>query len=279
MLKKTAKFAAILGVIGYFGFCGAVYCFPELFFYAPSSEKSDLAKAKADGFNAEEVTYKSADGTELYGWYVKPSSKDKIIVFFHGNAYNIEAFYHKLIPFIKAGYGAFIGEYRGFGGIKGDSMQKNLGDDAVAAVKYLQGEGWRNKDMILYGMSLGSYTSSYVVHTLGRQDSFAALILEVPFDSVYNVVRQRFWPVFPFDLIIKDRYDNTELLAETNLPVLVHIASKDKVVPPERAKKLFWSLPNRKEMEVYQGAGHSELYDYKNWQDILTWLEKNEKTE
>lgn len=279
MFKKVLKAAGVLIVAGYVGFCAAVYFFPELFFYSPSGQKSDIAKALAGGFPAREVNYQSADGTKLYGWYVPPSSKNKVVVFFHGNAYNIEAFYHKLVPFVQKGYGVFVGEYRGFGGIKGEISQKNLGDDAVAAVRYLHGLGWKNKDMVLYGMSLGSYTSSYAANVLGRDETFAGLVLEVPFDSVLNVVKQRFWPVFPFKLLVKDVYDNTELLADVNLPVLVHVASKDKVVPSERGNDLYARLKAPKQIKVYQGAGHSELYDYQNWADILTWLEENEKTE
>lgn len=279
MHKKLLKIISLIAIAGYVLFCAAVYCFPEWFFYAPNKTKSDLAKATADGFLAQEVNYNSADGTELYGWYVKPSSKDKIIVYFHGNSYNIEAFYHKLIPFVKAGYGVFIGEYRGFGGIEGEINEKNLGADAVAAVQYLHKQGWKNKDIILYGMSLGSYTSSYTANILGQEETFAALILEVPFDSVFNVVKQRFWPVFPFSLIIKDRYDNTKLLSEVHLPILVQAASKDKIVPNERAKELFWQLNEPKKITLYFGAGHSDLYEHQNWKDILTWLEHNEKTE
>ena len=81
MFKKILKISIALLFAGYVGFCAAVYFFPDLFFYNPSNQKSDIAKAVADGFPAHEATYKSADGTELYGWYVPPASKSKIIVF------------------------------------------------------------------------------------------------------------------------------------------------------------------------------------------------------
>jgi hypothetical protein len=279
MHKKWGKFLAGTVLSGWSGFCLAVYSLPQYFFYSPDMHKAELSNAHQNGFPAEEVEYISADGTKLYGWYVKPSTKQKIIVFFHGNSHNIEAFYHKLVPLIEAGYGVFIGEYRGFGGVKGTLRQKNLAADAVAAVTYLHTLGWQNSALVLYGMSLGSYTSSFVAHELGLNNPFAGLILEVPFDNVINVVRQRFWPVFPLGLIIRDTYDNVPLVQNLPFPTLILAAERDKTVPVERAQALFDVLSQPKEIKVYAGAGHTQLYNYRNWRDILQWLEKNEKAQ
>ena len=279
MFKKILQIAAALAIVGYLAFCTAVYVCPQWFFYHPSAERSDVAAAVAAGFPADEVHYRSADGTELYGWFVKPSAGRKIVVYFHGNAYNIEAFYHKLIPFVKAGYGAFIGEYRGFSGIPGELRQVNLEADALAAVDYLHTQGYRNSDMIIYGMSLGSHMAVDTVFRRGQDDAFAALILEVPFDSVFNVVKQRFWPVFPFDLLVKDKYENASWLARIKIPVLVMAAAEDKVVPPARAEALFSAANGPKNMIIYPGAGHSDLYKHQNYRDILQWLQNNEETE
>ena len=277
MLKKLSLIILSCVISCYLAFCLAVYFYPQGFFYNPSSQRANLANALSNGFKAEEVTYNSSDGTELYGWFVKPQSKKKVIVYFHGNSHNIEAFYHKLIPLIDAGYGVFIGEYRGFGGIKGIINQNNLGNDALAAVHYLHSQGYENTDLILYGMSMGSYTSIHTAYELGKEQSFSALILEVPFDSILNVVKQRIVPLFPFELIIKDKYDNITKIAKLNLPILIMGGSKDKVVPIECAQNLYNFANINKKMIVYKGADHSELYSRRNWQDILDWLNNNEK--
>ena len=276
MLKKTIKISSVALVCLWSLFCLSVYFYPEIYFYNPSDEKSDINKAHEKGFSAQEVKYNSYDNTELYGWFVKPKN-DKIIVFFHGNSHNIERFYHKLIPFVNAGYGVFIGEYRGFGSIKGDINEKNLGEDAVSAIKYLNSQGYINSNIILYGMSLGSYTSTHTAYTLGQQEKFKALILEVPFDSILNVVKQRIINLFPFSLMIKDKYDNTQKISKIDIPVLIMGASDDKVVPIERAKELYKYANDDKKIIIYDGAQHSNLYNYQNWQDVLNWLDENEK--
>ena len=190
-LKTIAKYLVATTILAWFLFCLMVYVAPEMFFYNPTKQKADIAQANSNGFSATEVTYKSKDDTQLYGWYIPPQKNNKVIVFFHGNSYNIGSFYHKLLPFVEQGYGVFLGEYRGFGGVEGKINQANLGADAISAVKYLQSLGYSNQDLVLYGMSLGSYTSTYTAYKLGQQNPFAALILDVPFDSLLNVVKQR----------------------------------------------------------------------------------------
>lgn len=277
MSKKIIIIGFISFVMAWMFFCLAVYLFPQAFFYNPSEERSVIDNAHNNDFPADEVYYSSSDGTRLYGWFVKPQQKDKVIVFFHGNSYNIEAFYHKLIPFIEVGYGAFIGEYRGFGGIKGTINQKNLANDAIAMVRYLNNLGYKNDDIILYGMSLGSFTSLNTAAELGQDMAFSSVILEVPFDSVLNVVKQRIISLFPFDLIVRDKYDNTKLINKINSPILIMGGSKDNVVPIERAKSLLTYANHPKKIIIYSGAEHSSLYNYRNWQDILNWLERDEK--
>ena len=128
-------------------------------------------------------------------------------------------------------------------------------------------------------MSLGSYMAVNTAFERGRVEPFGALILEVPFDSVLNVVKQRFWPVFPFELLVRDHYDNMPKLAQLRLPVLIMGAENDDVVPVERAKTLFEAATEPKRIIIYSGAGQSNLYDSRNYQDILDWLKDNEKTE
>ena len=72
LLKKI--FHWILIVVGalYLIVCIMVFVYPQLFFYAPSSTRSDINNAHRYGYKAQEVTYNSKDGTPLFAWYTKP---------------------------------------------------------------------------------------------------------------------------------------------------------------------------------------------------------------
>ena len=258
----------------YIMFCAVVYFKPEWFCFKPSQTRANITKATSEDYKPQEVTYKAADGTELYGWYTEPVSKNYTVVFMHGNSYNIEKFHKKLIPFIKAGYGTFIGEYRGFGGIKGKINEKNLHADASAMVKYLKTLGYENNNLIVYGMSLGSNLAlNTIKEEQTEDDHFHALILEVPFDSLYAVVKDKAEPFLPINLLLKDKYDNIELIKQIETPLFMSVAEEDKVVPMKHAENLFEHANNPKIMLVLPKAKHSNLYDYQNYEDMIKWLE------
>ncbi len=275
--SNVLKFIVFL-VACYIVFCLCVYLKPQWFFYNPTTTASNLKTARVKGYPATKVEYKATDGQELYAWFTKPQTKGQVIVFMHGNSYNIEKFYYKMLPLIKAGYGTMMPEYRGFGDIEGTITQETIGSDGIAAIEWLYSQGYKNKDIIVYGMSLGSYAATNAVYTLGQKNSFAGLILEVPFDNLPNVVREVVLFPFPLSLIIKDEYDNISKISKINTPLLIMGGSEDKTVPVNLAKNLFSQAVEPKKIIVYEGAEHNNLYDFKNYQDIINWLQTNEKT-
>ena len=259
---------------GYVMFCILAYTFPRYFYYHPHNETPSIEEARNSGYPAEKVEYKSADNTPLYAWMTPSKNKQKMIVFMHGNSKNIGSFYSKLIPFVKAGYGTMLPEFRGFGGIEGDLREKNLAQDAVAAIKYLHTKGYKNSDIIVYGMSLGSYLATNSVYQLQKNGDFAALILEVPFDSVLNTARTVVNIPLPFSLVVRDYYDNVPLVKNIKIPLLIMGGEEDKTVPVKLAENLFKHANEPKKIIIYPYAGHSNLMDYHNYRDILEWLER-----
>ena len=276
-MLKIMKILLLVAVLAYVLFCALVYFFPQLFFYGPLHRASRLEVARANGYPAEKVEYQAADGTPLYAWYTPPLPGKPVIVFMHGNSFNIEKFYHKLVPLAEAGYGTLLPEYRGFGDVKGKISQANLEQDAEAALTWLRSRGFANREIVIYGMSLGSYTAVHGAEALGREEPFAGLILEVPFDSMYADVKDIVAFPLPLNWIMRDKYDNLEKIRRLKLPLLIMGGSDDTLVPVRRAETLFAAANQPKKMIVYPGAGHNDLYNYRNYRDILNWLKGNEK--
>lgn len=257
---------------GYIAFCIFAYCCPQYFYYHPSREEPSIEIARANGYPAQKAQYRSADGTELFAWQTPVGNQRKIIVFMHGNSYNISNFYAKMIPFVNAGYGTFLPEFRGFGGIDGALREHNLAADAIAAIEYLNKQGYKNSDIIVYGMSLGSYLAANSVYQLQKNGNFAALILEVPFDSVLNTARAVVPVPLPFSLIVRDYYDNLPLVREIKIPLLIMGGANDRTVPVHLAENLFKEANEPKKLIIYPNGAHSNLFDVENYKDILRWL-------
>ena len=64
--------------------------------------------------------------------------------------------------------------WRGFSGNKGKPTEKNLYHDAQEAVKWLKAQGLDNKNIILYGESLGTGVAT----ELASKNNFGGIILE-----------------------------------------------------------------------------------------------------
>lgn len=276
-MKKLIKSILIGVIVAYVLFCLVVVVFPQMFFYEPSPKKANLENAHEYDYLAQEVNYTSVDGTKLYGWYTPPTSKKNIIVFMHGNSYNIESFYYKLKSFVFDGYGTLLVEYRGFGGLDGKINQSNLEADAIASINFLNKLGYKNSEIYLYGMSLGSHMAIHTAYELQKNGEFAGVILEVPFDNIVNVAKTKVsW--FPLNILIRDKYDNVEEISQLKSPVLIMGGTEDKKVPVELAKNLYKYAPKNKKMIIYKNGHHSNLFNFRNDLDILNWIEMNEKS-
>ena len=254
-----------------------IFAFPELVFYSPSPIASDISVAHKQGFDVVEVNYFSEDGTKLLGWITKPENKQKkMVVFFHGNSHNLERFIPKIKPIADAGFGTFMAKYRGFGTLKGKISQANLRADAIAAVRYLNSIGYENKDIVLYGLSLGSHMAINTAYNLRAEGDFEGVILEVPFDNLVNVVN-KLSPIRIPAWAIRDKYDNLEMIQGIGAPLLVLAAEQDALVPSVLAKNLFNHANPPKRMKIFKKGGHSTLHYYKSYNTIIEWLKDNEK--
>ncbi len=279
MLKLTICIFIILSF--YTLLCLCIYAKPEYFFYMPYNFFGNVKNVKLDGFDVTEVVYHTYDNMNVKGWLYKNTSKQnnhKVVLFLHGNAYNIEKYYHKLVPFADNGYSVFIPEYRGFGGQGKKIRQKFLTQDSLNASRYLNSIGFENEDIIIYGFSLGSHTALYT--TVNGQDrgKYNALILEVPFTSLLDVVKVHtmFMGVhlLPLDLLVKDKYNNSELIGKINTRLLVMTTKSDKLIPYTQALKLYEEALEPKDIILYHGASHDLLYNLRNYNKIMEWLEK-----
>lgn len=280
-MLKTLKIFALVALIAYTLLCAAVVLVPEYIFYGAYDYPADINQARKNGFNAKEVTYfdYGKNGGKVMGWlYLNKTLQNngKAIIFLHGNSYNLEHYYHKMIPLAKAGYSVLMPEYRGFGGQGKKIKQQYLEQDAVNAVKYLNKLGFSNDKIIIYGISLGSYTALYAAENQQHNGNFNAVILEVPFTSLLEAAESYVTfgaiKLVPLDLLMKDTYNNLALIGKIKTRILIMATKDDEVIPPALAEKLYRQANEPKKMIIYEGAPHDGLFSLHNYRDILEWL-------
>ena len=209
--------------------------------------------------NIEKVNIKTTDNITLLGWFHNKNLKSyKTIVYFHGNAGTLENRIHKLNHFKDMDVNFLIIAWRGFSGNKGKPSEVGLYTDANSAILWLKSLGLTEKDIILYGESLGTGVATEMAQT----NNFAGLVLETPFTSMVDAAKN-FYPYVPVSLLLKDKYDNQKKIKNINIPVLVMHGEVDQIVPFWMGKKIYEIANQPKYSHFTKLDDHMMEYDEK----------------
>ncbi|MDD9900826.1 MAG: alpha/beta hydrolase [Alphaproteobacteria bacterium] len=241
-------------VLWYVGFVALIIMFQRYLIYFPEAA---LNKDPSD-YGLHVVHYDTVDDLRLMSWYAPPQNGKPVIVMFHGNAGNISRRVPKAVPFTARGYGFLLAGYRGFGGNPGWPSENGLYTDARAALTWLKAEqGIKENDIVLYGESIGSGVVSQMAL---EYPDVRALVLEAPFSSVADVTGQAYFWLRPLTYLVLDRFDNAKKAPYFDMPVLIAHGSKDEIIPPYIAKKLYDAVGSEtRRFVLIDGGGHSDL--------------------
>ena len=207
----------------------------------------------------EKVNIKTSDNINLVGWFHNKSLDNyKTILYFHGNAGKLENRIYKLNHFKDLDVNFLIIAWRGFSGNEGKPTENNLYIDGNSAIDWLKKKGVVEKDIIIYGESLGTGIATEIA----QNKNFAGLILETPFTSMVEAAKN-FYPYIPVGLLLKDKYKNKEKIKNIKVPVLVMHGEADQIVPFWMGKKIFDLANNPKYSYFTEYDDHMMEYDSK----------------
>jgi fermentation-respiration switch protein FrsA (DUF1100 family) len=209
----------------------------NLFYFPTHDQPATPAKW---GFLYEDVNFKSSDGTNLHGWFLKArASKPKgTIVFSHGNAGSLGHHLGFVMWMAEAGYQVFMYDYRGFGKSSGELNRRGMVEDAKAAFQYIQTrKDVRSDRLISYGHSLGG-AKSLAALAESRPDGLKAIVVDGAFSSYQAMAKQVAGEIG--SELITDEFSPKDLIAKiTKTPLLVVHGQKDQVVPFSQGKEIF----------------------------------------
>jgi fermentation-respiration switch protein FrsA (DUF1100 family) len=213
---------------------------------------------------AEEVSFPTADGLELAGWFVpaagapgrgsRPPRSPAVLVC-NGNAGNRSLRAPLAAALARAGLAVLLFDYRGYAANPGRPTEEGLAADARAALAYLAGRPDVDPARLVYfGESLGAA----VALRLAVERPPAALVLRSPWASLTEVGR-RLYPWLPVSLLLADRYDSLGRVGRLAAPLLVVAGERDGIVPAAHSRRLFDAAPQPKRFVLLPGADHNDL--------------------
>lgn len=209
----------------------------------------------------------AADGTPLRAWYRSPAPGKPVLIFFHGNGDTIAGSAVAVRPFIDAGYGALLPEFRGYGGMPGRPSEVLLTGDARRIHSWLAGQGIGNDRIVVIGYSLGSGVATQ----LATEFRPRALILFAAFASIDRVAAARFGLV-PVRWLLTEHFDNAAKLPRVTAPVLLLHGTADRTVPYDNLSVLARARRDTTAL-TFSGIGHDVVFLPRPVAKALDWLE------
>jgi len=236
-----------------------VFSFQRNLLYHPSVDNYLKDNSVTEPTEIKKVKITTEDKIDLIGWfYNKDIEKFKTIIFLHGNAGSLENRTYKLNHFKDLNVNFLIIAWRGFSGNRGKPNEMGLYEDARSAVRWLNTKGIQDKNIILYGESLGTA----IVVEIAQNKKYAGVILESPFTSMINVGKKHY-PFFPVSFLLKDKFESYKKINKISIPVLIMHGKVDKIVPYAMGKKMY-ELANQPKFFYSQEYGdHMVEYDEK----------------
>jgi len=207
----------------------------------------------------EKVKIITKDKIDLTGWFHLNNIEDnKTILFLHGNAGSLENRTYKLNHFKDLNLNFLIIAWRGFSGNRGKPNEIGLYKDAESAVSWLKERGIKEKNIILYGESLGTG----VVVEVAQNKNYGGIILESPFTSMVNIGK-KYYPFFPVKFLLKDKFESYKKINKVRIPVFIIHGKVDKIVPYDMGKKMYELANEPKYFYSQEYGDHMVEYDEK----------------
>lgn len=212
----------------------------------------------------EEHFIKTPDGETLNALLFKsPTPSKGFILYFHGNAGNLQRWGKYAIDYTKLGYDILMIDYRGYGKSTGTPSEIDLYEDAQVVLDWAKANFTFTR-LIIYGRSLGTGVASH----LAVKNTPYLLILETPFDEMRGVINT---PIRPLLSIFPPKYNfpNDEYLPKIQCRKVIFHGTLDWVVPLSSALRLKPFLTNEDRFFIIEGGGHRNLNKFKEFQEGL----------
>lgn len=194
-----------------------------------------------------------------------------VILYFHGNAGNLERWGKIAAEFLRFGYDILIPDYRNYGKSSGPRNEKFLFGDAQFCYDFLR-EKYAEDHIIVYGRSLGGAFATKIA----ADNEPKLLILEATFFNLQDMAN-RWLPSKATDRISPSmtyHFLSNESILHVNCPVFHFHGDKDIVVPLKSGEKLFNTLQTekpglKKKFIKISGGNHDNLSHFPDyWEEL-----------
>lgn len=186
-----------------------------------------------------------------------------VVLYFHGNRHDVEAYSRSAPDFTRKGYEVWIWDYPGFGKSRGEFSEQKLYEYALVLYKLARSR-WPPSKIILYGRSIGTGIAAQLADIRDCR----RLILESPYYSIESLAN-RYLPVYPWGRMLHYHFPVYSHLPAVTAPVTIFHGTEDRTVPYSNAARLKPLLKSGDEFISIEGGGHNDLHDFPLFREKL----------
>jgi dipeptidyl aminopeptidase/acylaminoacyl peptidase len=234
----------------------------------PPTLSSGETPAEVPGLVYHEVSFETADGLTLRGWYL-PSRNGATVILIHGFARDRSELLPEGLWLVERGFGALLYDSRAQGASDGAyiSLGYREGSDVRAAVDFVRGQAPEERIGAM-GYSMGAVAA---VEAAAVDERIRAVLAVSPFATLretveYNLRRAR--PLIPLVVWWGERMTGLRLeelrpvdhvAALAPRPVLIMEAGEDGVLAPGSGRRLYEVAGEPKELWAVEGLEHVDF--------------------
>ncbi|PIF46745.1 hypothetical protein CLU96_3785 [Chryseobacterium sp. 52] len=202
--------------------------------------------------NAQELFIDIEPDIILNGFHYKSDNSPLLLLYFQGNAKNLQNFLDNHSIILDWGYNVVTFDYRGFGKSTGQiESEFNMYADAEKVYDYALELGYKPENIILYGYSMGTSQAAY----LATKKKAKAVILESPYSSIAEI------SIFG-DNAPDFRLNTGNRAHEILIPSLIIHGELDDIITPDHAERIFSNIEiSDKKLVLIPKGGHGNLKD------------------
>jgi alpha-beta hydrolase superfamily lysophospholipase len=251
-------------------------------FKGPAYRK--ITNEESPEFPYQTVHLLTKDSLSLEAWFIPIDSSKGTVILFHGLGGNKSNVLKQAYEFRYLGFNVMLVDLRAHGMSKGNTTTIGFreSEDVKLAYEYVLKKG--EKNIILYGISLGSVVIAKAFFDYNIAPS--RIILEIPFSNMKKLIgvrgRMIGFPEKPFGGFVTFwasiergfngfKQDTYKYAQKINCPVLMQCGATDIFASDKERDIIFKSIPtSEKKLVVYEHAVHQPLLDA----DPLKWRQE-----
>lgn len=256
-MRKLKKPLILLFILGncYAILCGGLYFFQESLLFHPSQLSQDYLYEFRTPFD-EVFLDGDYEGT-LNGLHFHAENPKGVILYFHGNAGELQRWGEITEFFVPMGYSVIVMDYRNYGKSTGLMSEQALYKDAETWYAFAKAE-YPQIPITLYGRSLGTTFAAY----LGSIYDAKNVILETPFYSIAHEAKSRF-PFLPIASLIEYPFATHTYINDIEEPITIFHGTEDQVIAYEHGQKLYDHIQGQaKTFITIPKGGHNNLIQF-----------------